>query len=414
MNTARNGCRYQSPKEERMKTKSLGRYTRYLLLFSILLLLTPTLTSAKTITYIKDYTYQASDADSRLSSRAIAMEQVKRLLFEELGTYLLSETEVRNFELTKDRILSLTAGLVMTVILEEKWDGKTYFLRARLSVDNDELVRSIDQLRGKQEQSKQLDDIMKITREALQEIEKLKEELRKSKGEKTNQERYAQVVKELSAMDWFKKGYALWYRTKNNKEAMQAYDKAIEIDSHFSRAYAGRAQIYNDWEQYQKALSESELAIKFDPNYAWGFNCRGTANARMGNYQKAVPDYTRAIELDPHNAAYYRNRSWANYWLKDYPQSVTDANKAIEIDPKLANAYFHRGRSLAAVNNYQEAMNDFDKAITLDPMPPEFFLHRGYTLLKLDKREQALNDIRKAASLGNPAAQRFLKKKKIP
>jgi hypothetical protein len=59
------------------------------------------------VTFQKEFSYQSSEADSKLSSRAIALEQVKRLLLEELGTYLESETEVKNFQLTKDQIVIL-------------------------------------------------------------------------------------------------------------------------------------------------------------------------------------------------------------------------------------------------------------------------------------------------------------------
>jgi hypothetical protein len=52
--------------------------------------------------FIEEYTYRASEADSKLSSRIIAFEEVKRLLLEKLGTYLESETEVKNFHPKKD------------------------------------------------------------------------------------------------------------------------------------------------------------------------------------------------------------------------------------------------------------------------------------------------------------------------
>ena len=76
-------------------------------------------------TFEKDYTYEAGEADSKLSSRTISLEQAKRLLLEELGTYLESHTEVRDFQLTKDQITSLTAGVVKTEIVSEAWDGRT-------------------------------------------------------------------------------------------------------------------------------------------------------------------------------------------------------------------------------------------------------------------------------------------------
>jgi len=47
------------------------------------------LASAENKTYIEEYTYMASDIDSKVSSRAIALEQVKRALLKELGTRAL-------------------------------------------------------------------------------------------------------------------------------------------------------------------------------------------------------------------------------------------------------------------------------------------------------------------------------------
>lgn len=39
---------------------------------------------AKLVIFEREYTYEASEADSKLSCRVIALEQVKRLLLEEL------------------------------------------------------------------------------------------------------------------------------------------------------------------------------------------------------------------------------------------------------------------------------------------------------------------------------------------
>ncbi|KAF0143573.1 MAG: hypothetical protein FD156_2548 [Nitrospirae bacterium] len=39
-------------------------------------------------TFVKEYTYQASELDSKVSSRVITLEIVKRQLLEELGTFL--------------------------------------------------------------------------------------------------------------------------------------------------------------------------------------------------------------------------------------------------------------------------------------------------------------------------------------
>ena len=395
-----------------MKTKSTYRNSCYLLVFTMLFLLSATTTSAKVVTYMKEYNYQAGEADSKLSARTIALEQVKRLLLEELGTYIVSETTVKNFELTKDQISSFTTGIVMTVIIEEKWDGKTYYLKAKIAAETDELVRLIDQLRRDHEQSMNWEEMRKKTEEALKEIERLKKEIEKGKADKHSQEKYDKAVNELNAVDWFKKG-VLKRRTNHNKEAMEAFDKAIEIDPNYAGAYAGRASVYNDWEKYPQALRESEQAVKIDPNLAWGFNVRGYAHVRLLNYPKGIEDLNKAMELAPKYAWPYCNRSLAYFMLKNYPQALDDANRAIELDPKLPQAHFRRGRALASTNNLQDAVKSFDEAVQLDPTFSWSFLQRGYTFLKLGKTEQALEDLKRAASLGNNDAQSYIKKKGI-
>ena len=95
-------------------------------------LMTPTV-YAKPESFVKEYTYEAGESDSKLTCRTIALEQVKRLLLEELGTYLISNTEVLNSQLTKDQIVTYTSGVVMTVIINEKWDGQKYALKAKIT-----------------------------------------------------------------------------------------------------------------------------------------------------------------------------------------------------------------------------------------------------------------------------------------
>jgi hypothetical protein len=173
----------------------------YFFAFTIIFLLSVTPAFAKTVTYVKEYTYQASELDSKLSSRTIALTQVKKLLLEELGTYLISESEVKDFELTKDQVSSLTAGIVMTVIIDEQWDGKTYFLKAKISTDTDELIRSINNIRKNQEQNKNWEEVRGKTEEALKEIEKLRKDMESGKGEKGSKEKYAKAVNALNAID---------------------------------------------------------------------------------------------------------------------------------------------------------------------------------------------------------------------
>ncbi len=94
--------------------------TGLVLFLTVAFLLLPVQSLAATKVFEREYTYQASEADSKLSCRVIALEQVKRLLLEELGTYLESISEVKDSVLTKDEIVILTAGVVRTGIVSER------------------------------------------------------------------------------------------------------------------------------------------------------------------------------------------------------------------------------------------------------------------------------------------------------
>ena len=129
----------------------------------VLLLAFQSYAFASVKTYIKEYTYHASEDDSRNSSRVTAMREVKRLLLEELGTYLESVTVVKNFQLTKDQITALTAGIVKTEIVNEKWDGHTYWIKTKIVADEADVIKSIDNLRKDRDKSRDLVDIQKLS-----------------------------------------------------------------------------------------------------------------------------------------------------------------------------------------------------------------------------------------------------------
>jgi len=87
------------------------------LIFVLILFSTVSL-NAKT--FIREYTYNASEADSKITSRAIALEQVKRLLLEELGVYVHSTLQSEEIEISGE-VKELTAKQI-EIISAGMWD----------------------------------------------------------------------------------------------------------------------------------------------------------------------------------------------------------------------------------------------------------------------------------------------------
>ncbi len=168
------------------------------LIIALLLFISIPSAHADTKTFIKEYTYQASELDSKTSCRTIALEQVKRLLLEELGTYLENNTEVKNFELTKDKITALTAGIVQTQVLDEKWDGKSYWLKAEVKADPENVAKSIDTLRKDQKRTDELEERIRKQEEALKEIDKLRSDIALLKNNIEAKEKYNRSIDTLT------------------------------------------------------------------------------------------------------------------------------------------------------------------------------------------------------------------------
>jgi len=267
----------------------MKQFIKFLVLSVIaFLFLTANTAFAEKVTFVKEYNYNASDLDSKVSSRTIALEQVKRLLLEELGTYLISETEVKNFRLTKDQVTTYSAGVVSAEVVDEKWDGKTYYLKAKVSADPVAVAKSLQNIVNDKQKSKELEDVRKKASEFSKEIERLKKELEIAKADAkkidqkadikkeegkviyTNRDlikQYNEAVKGLSATDWFEKGVN-FYKSGNYKEELNAYNKAIQLNPQYDWAYIGRGNAYADLGNHQQAINDYNKTIQLNPQYA--------------------------------------------------------------------------------------------------------------------------------------------------
>jgi tetratricopeptide (TPR) repeat protein len=318
---------------------------------------------AETRTFEKEYTYQAGDNDSKISSRTIALREIKRLLLEELGAYLESRTEVKDFQLTRDEVTTLTAGIVSTEIIAEKWDGRVYYVKAKVAADPDDVIKSIDRLRKDSEKTRELEETQRNMEALLKENEKLKQELTAARnGEKqVTLAAYEKNIRALDALEWFEKGYAS-ATSGDCGEAITAYGKAIRLNPDYAPAYNNRGKCYARLGYYRQAIRDFTSAIALDPGLATTHYNRGNAFARLGWYRRAMMDFNRAIALDPGLAIAYNNRGNVCHRLGWYRRAIMDFSRAVAIDPGLTIAYYNRGNSYDRLGYRRQAVADLIRA----------------------------------------------------
>lgn len=338
---------------------------RITLISFLFILFIPNHTSAESKTFIKEYTYQASDFDSKMSSRTIALEQVKRLLLEEVGTYLISETDVKDFQLTKDKITTLTAGVVQAEILTEKWDGKTYYLRAKMSVAPQEVTKFLEGFRENSQRNRELVETNMKVDEALNKIKQLQDELVAGQHIGSKSKEYSKAIDELRAKEWIDKGVA-FMNAHNFESGLSAFNNAIEIDPTNSWAYLNKGWALANLGDYYQALKELDRAYDLDPKNPFIYVNKGVAYNFLGNYQQGLLEEEKAISLDATISWAYIDRGWAYIGLGNFKQALADLNKAAQMDPKNPHVYHLRAWAHNGLGNKRQTLEDFDTSLNLD------------------------------------------------
>jgi hypothetical protein len=119
----------------------------------------------------------------------------------------------------------------------------------------------------------------------------------------------------------------------------------------FIRAHAYHVQGQKKYRSrdYKEAIADFDKAIQLNPDVAVAYYNRGTAKFRLaesegahGNsqkarelYQEAINDYTRTLEKSPWNVNAYRNRGFAKAKLGQREAAEVDFQKAKELAPNV-------------------------------------------------------------------------------
>ncbi len=83
------------------------------------------------------------------------------------------------------------------------------------------------------------------------------------------------------------------------EKAIEAFERAIEIDPKRADGYLGRANSLNTMGQYARSIEDYNRALELDPKLANAYVNRGIAHAQLGEREKAIADYEKALALDP-------------------------------------------------------------------------------------------------------------------
>ncbi len=212
-----------------------------------------------------------------------------------------------------------------------------------------------------------------------------------------------------AAYDAFLKGMEHLHRwtVQDMSTAISYFDKAIELDREYARAYAARAAAY--WVIYdegwyvslnlsgnavQNRVLESLNAAMTNPT-PLAYHVAAELSLWFESYDNANDEAEKALSLDPNDAVSYATLANVLIW-RGRPKEAADLVKqAMRLDPKssVTNHQFLLGLARFGLEQYEEAAELFEAVVEANPerLAGRVFLISVYG--HLNRHKEALSEL---------------------
>jgi tetratricopeptide (TPR) repeat protein len=188
-------------------------------------------------------------------------------------------------------------------------------------------------------------------------------------------------------------------------EAMNHYQKALEIKPNYARAHNNLGILLSDMGRANEAITHFMKALEINPTYDGAhynphYNL-GILLATMGQTDEAVAHYQKALEINPNHAKAHNNLGLLLMKMGRLDEAMAHYQKALEINPTSAEAHYNLGLLLVDMGRPDEAMAHYQKALEINPTSAEAHYNLGLLFMKMGRPDEAVAHYQKALEL-NP------------
>ena len=184
----------------------------------------------------------------------------------------------------------------------------------------------------------------------------------------------------IEAYDLYLQGLDHYGRRSGESNLLAKYffERAIEIDPAFARAYAGLALTYtinavNGWgATLEKSLAKAEQLIEkakaLDDSLPQAHFVAGEVQMYRRDYNAALDELARAVELKPSYADAYALTAWVLHFAGRPQQGLAAMRQAIDLNPRVPGAYqMVEGALHYELGKHAEAVRLLELAVQNNP-----------------------------------------------
>ena len=188
-----------------------------------------------------------------------------------------------------------------------------------------------------------------------------------------------------------------FYKKGKGREALNYYNKAIELDPYLDDAYVARSVVYyvssRTWGQKDfaiRAVDDINRALTINPKSARAYNWRGLMKSSKDPVA-AIADFNKAISLNPKYLDAYESRANVYYMiLKEFDKAIADYTYIIN-SPNIRENY---------MQHYDfDMMSDWAWYINLEQRLAALYNRRGNVYFDKGDEANAIADYKRAIKL---------------
>jgi serine/threonine protein kinase/Flp pilus assembly protein TadD len=220
----------------------------------------------------------------------------------------------------------------------------------------------------------------------------------------------------VEAYDYYLRGRQFFhqFRRKGFEFAQQMFERAIEIDPTYARAYAGIADccsfLYTYWHASTNTLEQADAAsrkaLELDADLAEAHASRGLAVSLRKLYDEAAKEFETAIRLDPKLFEGYYFYARAGFAEGKMEEAARLYEQACKVNPDdyqapslLAMVYEGLGRKADADACRNRSLRIIEKRLQLHPDDARALYMGAGGLTQIGERQKALEWARRALAI---------------
>ena len=167
------------------------------------------------------------------------------------------------------------------------------------------------------------------------------------------------------AMPWANKGI-ICFKQGKYKEAIDYYDKAIELYPTLSRAYFDKGRALNELKLYDEALHSYSKAININPKHVNAIYNKGLIYYNISKFSEAMRCFDDALAIDSNHFDAWNYKASTLIKLGRFSEAMDSLNVVLEKEPSNLLACQNMAFALFSTSNFKRALIVINHALSIN------------------------------------------------